>query len=88
MKDHECGNCKAVFPITRKTRVWNSPKYLLYPFHGPRTQIKLFSYVRCPKCGHEEHDPSIRFLGLFPPQAIVWLFLIFLAIAVVDAIVR
>lgn len=86
MTSHVCSKCQTNFAVTRKTRVWNSPKYLFYPFHGPATQLKLFSYVRCPNCGHEEYDPTIRFLGVFPPVAIVWLLLLFLVIAVIDAI--
>jgi DNA-directed RNA polymerase subunit RPC12/RpoP len=88
VKHHVCSNCHQEFPITWRNRVWNSPKYLLYPFHGPGTQIRLFSAVRCPNCGKEEYDPSIRFLGVFPPQAIVWLLLLFLAVAVLDAVLR
>lgn len=42
--------------------------------------------IGSPNCGHEEYDPTIRFLRLFPPVAIVWLLLLFLAIAVIDAI--
>ena len=62
------------------------PSYLLNPFNGPKTQFKLFSYVRCPRCGVEEFDPSIKFLGIFPPIAIVWLLLAFLLLAVVQAV--
>jgi hypothetical protein len=67
-------------------RVWNLPSHLLNPFHGPKTQLRLFSYVRCPRCGQEEYDPSIKFLGIFPPVAILWLLLAVLLLAVVEAI--
>jgi len=86
MKDHVCSQCHENFPITSSVRVWNSPKYLFYPFHGPRTQLKMFSLVRCPNCGHEESDPSIKFLGIFPPIGILWLLLAFLVLAVLEAV--
>ncbi len=83
---HACSKCRNSFPVTSAVRVWNSPQYLLNPFHGPKKQFTLFSYVRCPNCGHEEYDPSVRFLGVFPPSAILWLFLFFLILAIVQAI--
>jgi hypothetical protein len=86
MKYHVCNNCHEEFPVTSKVRVWNSPGYLFNPFHGPGTQLRLFSYVRCPNCGQEEYEPSIRFLGVFPPKAILWFLFAFLALAVLDAI--
>ena len=61
-------------------------RYLLYPFDGWQTQYRKFRSVTCPSCGAEELDSSIRFLGVFPPNAMFYLFAIALAIAVVEAI--
>lgn len=86
-KLHKCTQCQSRFAVTSRVRVWNSPSHLFGPPGSPKRQLELFSYVKCPQCGHEEFDPSIRFLGIFPPVAIVWLFAIALLIAVIDAVV-
>ena len=86
MNFHICTICRNKFPVTAKVRVCNSISYLINPFHGPMTQLKLFSYVRCPECGHEEFDPSIKFLWIFPPNSILWFLFGFLILAIIDAI--
>lgn len=83
---HQCSHCGAKFEITSGTRTVNSLSYLLYPFHGWQMQYRKFSCVTCPNCGTEESDPSIRFLGLFPPKALLYLFALALLLAVVEAI--
>ena len=86
MKYHVCTKCHEKFGITAGVRVWNSPGYLVNPFHGPLTQLKLFSFVRCPHCNNEEYDPSIKFMGIFSPVAIWWLLGLFLLIAVLSSV--
>lgn len=86
-KLHRCTKCDFRFAVTSWVRVSNSPRHLFNSFEGPKRSLELFSYVRCPQCGHEESDPSIKFLGIFPPVAMVWLFAVALLIAVIDAIV-
>jgi hypothetical protein len=68
MKYHQCTKWENRFSITSEVRVWNLPSFLLSPFQGPTTQLKLFSYVRCPRCGHEEYDPQSSFSGSFLRQ--------------------
>jgi DNA-directed RNA polymerase subunit RPC12/RpoP len=89
MAIHHCSKCSHAFEVERNERVANKLSYLLYPFHGPNTTIDKLSYVKCPKCGHEERDESIRFFRYFKPRtALVAILVLFLLIAVIDAMVR
>lgn len=85
---HRCSVCGLEFNVTDSIRVVNSLRYLLNPFHGPGTQLSKFTHVRCPRCGTEEHDPSIRFLGLpSPRRAIIGLIVIFLVVGVAEVLI-
>lgn len=83
---HKCSSCGLEFEANESMRVVNSIRYLLYPFHGWHTQFKKFTQVRCPRCKHEEHDPTIRVFGIFPHKALIYIFVLALILAVVDAI--
>jgi hypothetical protein len=77
MNFHECSECGWKFPITSSVRV--SESFMTF-FPSPITAARslLGNYVRCPACGHEEPDPSVRFLGMPPYMRIVLFLLIFL----------
>jgi|GEM_PF-5464780 len=84
---HHCSKCAYEFEVTRKERVANKLSYLLYPFHGPNTTINKLSYVKCPNCGQEEEDQSIRFFRYFRPRtALILILILFLLIAIIDSI--
>lgn len=85
---HHCSKCAYEFEVTRKERVANKLSYLLYPFHGPNTAINKLSYVKCPNCGQEEEDQSIRFFGYFRPKTVIfWIIGFFLIVAIIDSFI-
>jgi DNA-directed RNA polymerase subunit RPC12/RpoP len=89
MATHHCSKCGLDFKVSTKNRLVNQLSYIVYPFRSAETSMEKFSWVRCPRCGQEERDDSIRFLGLFQPKvAFITLIIVFLLIAVVDAIIE
>jgi hypothetical protein len=65
MNFHECSECGWKFPITSSVRVSLSFRSFFRSLITMAREL-LWNYVRCPACGHEEPDPSIRFLGMPP----------------------
>jgi hypothetical protein len=85
-KPHRCSNCGREFEVTSAVRVANSARFLLDPFWGPKAA--LFNFVRCPACGHQEKDESIRFLWFFTPvRGMILLLLLVLAWDIIQTII-
>jgi hypothetical protein len=83
---HRCSRCGTEFSTAWRNRVWNSPKFLFGSPTGPLAQYRQFTMVRCPGCGLEEKDASVRFLGILPPRAILWFIALALVLAILDAV--
>ncbi len=89
MAMHHCSQCDLSFKVSSKNRLVNKLHYIFYPFRSAETSLEKFSWVHCPRCGKEERDESIRFLGLFPPRVgIIVMIVVALFVAIVDAILR
>ncbi|MFS2032749.1 hypothetical protein ACEN8I_01880 [Polaromonas sp. CT11-55] len=89
MAIHHCSKCALDFKVSSKNRVVNRLGYIVYPFRSAEMSLEKFSWVRCPRCGKEERDESIRFLGLFQPKvAFIVILVVFLLIAIGSAILE